>query len=98
MKYTGSVDRVLSGIGRMGPGLQFVLASRLDIEVLRLDSTLSPRDEQTSLARLSENRPCIAYVTPERLSEPMRLQIFTEAGPGTSPSPSEPCPQFDAER
>jgi ATP-dependent DNA helicase RecQ len=44
--------------------------AELDIEVLRLDSTLSPRDEQTALARLSENRPCIAYVTPERLSEP----------------------------
>jgi ATP-dependent DNA helicase RecQ len=43
---------------------------QLQIEVLRLDSTLSPRDEQASLARLSENRPCIAYVTPERLSEP----------------------------
>ena len=42
----------------------------LDIEVLRLDSTLSPRDEQAALARLSENRPCIAYVTPERLGEP----------------------------
>ena len=42
----------------------------LNIEVLRLDSTLSPRDEQTALARLSANRPCIAYVTPERLGEP----------------------------
>src|SRR5262245_20931171 len=42
----------------------------LDIEVLRLDSTLSPRDEHAALARLSENRPCIAYVTPERLGEP----------------------------
>jgi len=42
----------------------------LGIEVLRLDSTLSPRDEATALARLSENRPCIAYVTPERLGEP----------------------------
>ncbi len=42
----------------------------LHIEVLRLDSTLSPRDEATALARLSENRPCIAYVTPERLGEP----------------------------
>jgi ATP-dependent DNA helicase RecQ len=42
----------------------------LDIEVLRLDSTLSPRDEQIALARLSANRPCIAYVTPERLGEP----------------------------
>jgi len=43
---------------------------QLHIEVLRLDSTLSPRDEATALARLSENRPCIAYVTPERLGEP----------------------------
>ena len=42
----------------------------LHMDVLRLDSTLSPRDEQTALARLSENRPCIAYVTPERLGEP----------------------------
>ena len=41
----------------------------LHMEVLRLDSTLSPRDEQTALARLSENRPCIAYVTPERLGD-----------------------------
>src|SRR5262245_25690881 len=44
--------------------------AELDIDVLRLDSTLSPRDEQAALARLSENRPCIAYVTPERLGEP----------------------------
>jgi ATP-dependent DNA helicase RecQ len=44
--------------------------AELDIEVLRLDSTLSPRDEATALSRLSENRPCIAYVTPERLGEP----------------------------
>src|SRR5678815_2565639 len=44
--------------------------AELDMDVLRLDSTLSPRDEQAALARLSENRPCIAYVTPERLSEP----------------------------
>jgi ATP-dependent DNA helicase RecQ len=42
----------------------------LGIEVLRLDSTLTPRDEHAALRRLSENRPCIAYVTPERLSEP----------------------------
>ena len=41
----------------------------LHMEVLRLDSTLSPRDEQTALARLSDNRPCIAYVTPERLGD-----------------------------
>ncbi|MEO7730436.1 MAG: ATP-dependent DNA helicase RecQ [Kofleriaceae bacterium] len=44
--------------------------AELDIEVLRLDSTLAPRDEQAALSRLSENRPCIAYVTPERLGEP----------------------------
>ncbi|HEY6174686.1 MAG TPA: DEAD/DEAH box helicase, partial [Kofleriaceae bacterium] len=44
--------------------------AELDIEVLRLDSTLSPRDEAAALSRLSENRPCIAYVTPERLGEP----------------------------
>jgi ATP-dependent DNA helicase RecQ len=43
---------------------------QLDIDVLRLDSTLSPRDEQAALARLSTNRPCVAYVTPERLGEP----------------------------
>jgi ATP-dependent DNA helicase RecQ len=42
----------------------------LGIEVLRLDSTLTPRGESTALARLSDGRPCIAYVTPERLSEP----------------------------
>ena len=42
----------------------------LNIDVLRLDSTLTPRDEQTALARLSDGRPCIAYVTPERLSDP----------------------------
>lgn len=41
----------------------------LGIEVLRLDSTLTPREEHAALQRLSENRPCIAYVTPERLSE-----------------------------
>ena len=44
--------------------------AELGIEVLRLDSTLAPRDEQAALSRLSENRPCIAYVTPERLGEP----------------------------
>ena len=44
--------------------------AELNIEVLRLDSTLSPRDEQAALSRLAENRPCIAYVTPERLGEP----------------------------
>jgi ATP-dependent DNA helicase RecQ len=49
---------------------QYDKLDQLHIEVLRLDSTLSPRDEQAALARLSENRPCIAYVTPERLGEP----------------------------
>lgn len=44
--------------------------AELDIDVLRLDSTLSPRDEQTALARLAHPKPCIAYVTPERLGEP----------------------------
>src|SRR5262249_10860590 len=38
---------------------------QLGIEVLRLDSTLSPRDEADALARLSEGTPCIPYVTPE---------------------------------
>jgi len=49
---------------------QYDKLEQLDIQVLRLDSTLSPRDEQAALSRLSENRPCIAYVTPERLGEP----------------------------
>jgi ATP-dependent DNA helicase RecQ len=42
----------------------------LGIDVLRLDSTLTPRDEADALARLSAGQPCIAYVTPERLGEP----------------------------
>jgi ATP-dependent DNA helicase RecQ len=42
---------------------------QLNIDVLRLDSTLSPREEAASLDRLSDGRPCIAYVTPERLSD-----------------------------
>ena len=49
---------------------QYDKLAELQIEVLRLDSTLSPRDEAAALSRLSENRPCIAYVTPERLGEP----------------------------
>ncbi len=44
--------------------------AELGMDVLRLDSTLSPRDEQAALARLAENRACVAYVTPERLGEP----------------------------
>jgi ATP-dependent DNA helicase RecQ len=42
----------------------------LGVEVLRLDSTLGPREEAAALARLREPRPCIAYVTPERLGDP----------------------------
>jgi ATP-dependent DNA helicase RecQ len=42
----------------------------LGIDVVRLDSTVSPRDEQLALARLSDEQPCIAYVTPERLTDP----------------------------
>ncbi|HET9625303.1 MAG TPA: ATP-dependent DNA helicase RecQ [Kofleriaceae bacterium] len=49
---------------------QYDKLAELGMDVLRLDSTLSPRDEQAALARLSENRPCVAYVTPERLGEP----------------------------
>ncbi len=42
---------------------------QLGIEVIRLDSTLSPREEVAALERLADGRPCIAYVTPERLAE-----------------------------
>ncbi len=49
---------------------QYDKLAELDMDVLRLDSTLSPRDEQAALSRLSENRRCVAYVTPERLGEP----------------------------
>src|SRR6185503_17495015 len=42
----------------------------LGIEVVRLDSTLTPRDEVAATERLACGRPCIAYVTPERLSDP----------------------------
>jgi ATP-dependent DNA helicase RecQ len=41
----------------------------LGVEVLRLDSTLGPREEAAALARLCQPRPCIAYVTPERLGD-----------------------------
>jgi ATP-dependent DNA helicase RecQ len=41
----------------------------LGMEVLRLDSTLGPREEAAALARLQQPRPCIAYVTPERLGD-----------------------------
>lgn len=41
----------------------------LGIEVLRLDSTISPRDEAAALSRLSTGAPCIAFVTPERLGD-----------------------------
>ncbi|MBI4511110.1 MAG: RecQ family ATP-dependent DNA helicase [Deltaproteobacteria bacterium] len=39
------------------------------VEVIRLDSTLGPKEEQAALSRLTQGRPCIAYVTPERLSD-----------------------------
>ncbi|MBK9031768.1 MAG: RecQ family ATP-dependent DNA helicase [Myxococcales bacterium] len=42
----------------------------LGIDVVRLDSTITPRDEAIALARLADERPCIAYVTPERLGDP----------------------------
>jgi ATP-dependent DNA helicase RecQ len=42
----------------------------LGIDVVRLDSTVTPRDEAAALTRLADERPCIAYVTPERLSDP----------------------------
>src|SRR6266568_614769 len=41
----------------------------LGVEVLRLDSTLGPREEHAALARLMQPKPCIAYVTPERLGD-----------------------------
>jgi ATP-dependent DNA helicase RecQ len=41
----------------------------LGVDVLRLDSTLTPREEQAALERLAQPEPCIAYVTPERLSD-----------------------------
>lgn len=49
---------------------QYDKLEHLGMAVLRLDSTLSPRDESAALARLGDGRPCIAYVTPERLGEP----------------------------
>ncbi len=41
----------------------------LGVEVLRLDSTLGPREEAAALQRLMQPKPCIAYVTPERLGD-----------------------------
>jgi len=41
----------------------------LGIEVIRLDSTLAPREEAAALTRLTTGVPCIAFVTPERLSD-----------------------------
>jgi ATP-dependent DNA helicase RecQ len=52
--------------------------AELDMDVLRLDSTLSPRDEADALARLSAGKPCIAYVTPERLGEPRFREHLTK--------------------
>ncbi len=42
---------------------------RLGLDAIRLDSTLTPREETAALARLSSGEPCIAYVTPERLCD-----------------------------
>jgi ATP-dependent DNA helicase RecQ len=42
----------------------------LKIEVIRLDSTLTPREESRALVKLASGESCIAYVTPERLSDP----------------------------
>jgi ATP-dependent DNA helicase RecQ len=43
--------------------------AELGVEVLRLDSTLGPREEALALARLTDGRPCVAFVTPERLAD-----------------------------
>ncbi len=48
---------------------QYDKLDSLGMDVLRLDSTLTPREEIATLTRLSDGRPCIAYVTPERLSD-----------------------------
>ena len=44
--------------------------AQLQIDVLRLDSTLTPREDAAALNRLVSGDACIAYVTPERLSDP----------------------------
>ncbi len=48
---------------------QYDKLEKLGIEVVRLDSTLTPREEVVALARLESGEPCIAYVTPERLAD-----------------------------
>src|SRR5688572_10469532 len=53
--------------------------AELGMEVVRLDSTLSPRDETAALDRLSSGQPCIAYVTPERLGDPGFRQPLSRA-------------------
>src|SRR5690349_805841 len=40
------------------------------VEVLRLDSTLTPRAEEHALERMAEGQTKLAYVTPERLMDP----------------------------
>jgi len=42
----------------------------LGLEVVRLDSTLPPREEAAALDRITDGDPCVAYVTPERLGDP----------------------------
>jgi ATP-dependent DNA helicase RecQ len=51
----------------------------LGIEVVRLDSTLTPRDEVVATERLTCGRPCVVYVTPERLSDPEFRQRLAAA-------------------
>ncbi|HUH01279.1 MAG TPA: ATP-dependent DNA helicase RecQ [Kofleriaceae bacterium] len=43
--------------------------AELGIEVIRLDSTLSPREAAAAVERLTDGRPCLAFVTPERLGD-----------------------------
>ncbi len=42
---------------------------QLGLSVIRLDSTLTPRQETEALARLASGERCVAYVTPERLGD-----------------------------
>ena len=49
----------------------------LGVDVVRLDSTLQPREEAAALARLQEPKPCLAYVTPERLGDATFRQQLT---------------------
>ncbi len=48
---------------------QYDKLESLGVQVIRLDSTLTPKEEARSLARLESGERCIAYVTPERLAD-----------------------------